>query len=342
MKAIQLVKPGLPLELRQVALPALDPHDVLVQVKAAGICHSDAHYRSGVASVTPLPRTLGHEVAGVVARVGDAVDAVQPGERVCLHYLTTCGECVWCRQGSEQFCRAAQMIGKHRDGGYAEFIALPARSVVRLPDVIPFPHGAVMMCSSATALHALRKARLQPGESVAVFGVGGLGASAIQLAWALGASRVFAVDLNPSKLRLAETLGAVPVNAATDDPVRSLADLTAGAGVDVAVELVGLPATMQQAVRALAIKGRAALVGITDQNISLAPYSEVINREAEIIGVSDHLASELAELLKFAQQGKLNLSPVVTRTVPLEAGAINDTLDRLEKFSDEIRTVIVP
>lgn len=342
MKAVRLVKPRQPLELWHLDPPAPGPHDVLVEVKAAGICHSDAHYRAGIANVTPLPRTLGHEVAGIVARVGGAVNSVRPGDRVCLHYLATCGECAWCRNGREQFCPAAQMIGKHRDGGYAEFIVVPARSVFKLPEAIPLTHGAVMMCSSATSLHAMRKARLQSGESVAVFGVGGLGVSAVQLARALGAGRIFAVDLNPRKLQLAEKLGAVPVNAAAADPVTQLRDLTSGAGVDVAVEPVGLPATMQQAVRALAIQGRAALVGITDQTFALSSYHEVINREAEIIGVSDHLTSELTELLAFAEQGKLDLSPVITRTVPLEAAAINDTLDRLEQFGDEVRTVIVP
>ncbi|MFO1512183.1 MAG: zinc-binding dehydrogenase [Verrucomicrobiota bacterium] len=341
MKAVRLVKTGQPLELHEVPVPTPGAGDVLVRVKAAGICHSDAHYRAGISSVEPLPMTLGHEVAGVVEQVGGEVKDVKAGERVCLHYLATCGECDWCRAGNEQFCRAAQMIGKHRAGGYAEFILMPASSVFKLPDEIPYEQGAIMMCSSATSLHALRKARLQQGESVAVFGVGGLGVSAIQLAKALGAGPVFAVDINPRKLELAASLGAVPVNAAEANPVTAIQELTAGRGVDVSLELIGLPATMQQSVRALAIKGRAALVGITEKSFPVAPYYEVINKEAEIIGVSDHLATELPELLKFARERRLNLSNVVTRTVPLDAAAINDTLDRLERFSDEVRTVIV-
>jgi D-arabinose 1-dehydrogenase-like Zn-dependent alcohol dehydrogenase len=342
MKAVRLTKTGSPLELQEVATPSPGRRDVLVRVKAAGICHSDAHYRAGVSAVEPLPMTLGHEVAGVVEAVGQDVTDVKPGDRVCLHYLATCGECDWCRGGNEQFCRSAEMIGKHRDGGYAEFIRMPARSVFRLPDEIPFTQGAIMMCSSATSLHALRKARLQPGESVAVFGVGGLGVSAIQLAKALGAGEVFAVDINHRKLELAATLGAVPVNAAKANPVATIQRLTAGKGADVSLELIGLPATMQQAVRALAIKGRAALVGITDQSFPLAPYHELINKEAEVIGVSDHLAAELPELLRYACQHQLNLASVVTRTVPLEAEAINDVLNGLEKFSDDVRTVITP
>jgi D-arabinose 1-dehydrogenase-like Zn-dependent alcohol dehydrogenase len=342
MKAVRLVQPGQPLQLHDLPVPVPGPRDVLVRVKAAGICHSDAHYRAGISSVASLPLTLGHEVAGVVERTGGEVKTVRPGDRVCLDYLVTCGACEWCRAGNEQFCRDGQMIGKHRAGGYAEFILMPARSVFALPDEIPFPQGAILMCSSATSLHALRQARLQPGESVAVFGAGGLGSSAIQLAQTLGAVAVFAVDINPRKLEFAASLGATPVNAASNDPVAAIQALTDGRGVDVALELVGLPLTMQQAVRSLAIKGRAALVGITRESFPVAPYHEVINKEAEIIGVSDHLAAELPGLIAFARERKLNLTRAVTACIPLEATAINLALNRLEEFSDEVRTVVQP
>ena len=342
MKAVRLVQPGSPLELRDVPLPQPAPGEVLVRVRAAGICHSDAHYRAGKSQVHPLPLTLGHEVAGVIEALGDGVANFCPGDRVCLHYLATCGHCEWCARDNEQFCATGQMIGKYRDGGYAEFIAIPARSVFRLPNEIPFTHGAIMMCSSATSLHALNKARLKVGESVAVFGVGGLGISAIQLAKALGAGDVFAVDIQPGKLDLARRLGAIPINARETEPVAALREHTHGRGVNVALELIGLPLTMQQAVRSLAIQGRAALAGITEKTFDVSPYHELINREAEIIGVSDHLASEISPLLEFARTGKLNFANVVTRTVPLDAAAINDTLDRLEKFGEDVRVVIEP
>ena len=342
MKAVRLVQPGSPLELRDVPLPQPAPGEVLVRVRAAGICHSDAHYRAGKSQVHPLPLTLGHEVAGVIEALGDGVANFCPGDRVCLHYLATCGHCEWCARDNEQFCATGQMIGKYRDGGYAEFVAIPARSVFRLPNEIPFTHGAIMMCSSATSLHALNKARLKVGESVAVFGVGGLGVSAIQLAKALGAGPVFAVDIQPGKLDLARRLGAIPIHARETEPVAALREHTHGRGVNVALELIGLPLTMQQAVRSLAIQGRAALAGITEKTFDVSPYHELINREAEIIGVSDHLASEISPLLDFARTGKLKFANVVTRTVPLDAAAINDTLDRLEKFGEDVRVVIEP
>ena len=342
MKAIRLVQPGRPLELQEVNVPAVGARDVLVRVKAAGVCHSDALYRAGKSVVRPLPLTLGHEVAGVVERAGAEVSSFKAGDRVCLHYLASCGECVYCQRGNEQFCVSGAMMGKYRDGGYAEFIVMPARSVFRLPAEIPFEQGAIMMCSSATSLHALNKARLRAGETVAVFGVGGLGLSAIQLAKVLGARDVFAVDIRPGKLALAARGGAVPGNAAEREPGAEIGRLTSGRGVDVALELIGLPLTMRQAVQSLAIQGRAALAGITDKTFEVAPYFEVLNKEAEIIGVSDHLAQELPQLIEWARRGALDLSNVITRTLPLDAQAVNDALDGLEKFGEEGRMVITP
>ncbi|HKP93003.1 MAG TPA: zinc-binding dehydrogenase, partial [Chthoniobacterales bacterium] len=332
MKAIRIIKIGSPLEEHRIDVPVIGPDDVLIRIRAAGICHSDAHYRAGVSPVARLPLTLGHEVAGEIEEVGSSVTNFKIGDRVCVHYLATCGACEFCRAGHEQFCPSAEMIGKHRDGGYAEFIAMPARSVFHLPEEIPFEQGAILMCSSATSLHALRKARLQPAETVAVFGVGGLGISAIQLARHLGAAKVFAIDINSDKLGLAARFGAIPIDATAADPVTQLRELTNGRGVDVALELVGLAVTMRQAVQSLGVLGRAALVGLTQERFEVAPYLELLNKEAEIIGVSDHLASELPVLLDFVQSRKLDLSGNLIRSIPLDAAAVNDALDRLENF----------
>jgi len=340
-RAVRLAAPGRPLQDATLETATPDPGEVLVRVKAAGICHSDAHYRSGVGS-TRHPLTLGHEVAGVVEAVGAGVATPRAGDRVCLHYLVTCGECRDCRAGREQFCTTGAMIGKDRDGGYADFIRVPARNAHPLPAGIPFEHGAILMCSSATALHALRKARVATGESVAIFGIGGLGVSAVQLARALGADTVYAVDLNPAKLALAKRLGAIPVDARDGDPAEAIRAATAGRGVDAALELIGSARAMEQAVRALAPQGRAALAGLTQERLSIAPYRDILGREAEIIGVSDHLAGEIGELMGFVARGELDLGLAITKVVPLEAAAINGVLDGLEAFRDDVRCVIRP
>jgi len=340
MKAVRLLQIGKPLQNADVPTPEIGPHDVLIRVAAAGICHSDAHYRAGISKIDTLPITPGHEIAGIVEKVGDAVTNVAPGDRVCIHYLVRCGSCDFCRRGLEQFCQTVRMIGKHRDGGYAEFVKAPARNAFALPDEISFEVGAIMMCSSATSFHALNKARLKSGESVAIFGFGGLGFSALQLARALGCGNVYVVDINPAKLALAKKLGANPIDAKAGDPVAQIEEATGGKGVDVSLELVGSARTMRQAVQCLAPLGRAALVGLTAESMSLSPYTELINKEAEIIGVSDHLASELPTLLEFARSGKLHFPAEALRIVDLDAGPIDAALDALQDSIDHVRTVI--
>ncbi|MGH8100377.1 MAG: alcohol dehydrogenase catalytic domain-containing protein, partial [Chthoniobacterales bacterium] len=229
------------------------------------------HYRAGISKIAHLALTLGHEVAGRIEKVGADVKNVAASDRVCVHYLVHCGQCEFCARGQEQFCRTVQMIGKDRDGGYAEYIKVPARNAFPLPDEISFEVGAIMMCSSATAFHALHKARLAPGESVAIFGFGGLGFSALQLARAFDCEQAYVVEINPAKLASAKQLGAITIDAKTSDPVEQIKDATSGKGVDVALELIGSAITMQQAVRCLSPLGRAALVGLTTDSMSISP-----------------------------------------------------------------------
>jgi propanol-preferring alcohol dehydrogenase len=342
MKAVRLVEVGKPLEEADVPIPKIGSSDVLIRVAAAGICHSDSHYRAGISKIDHLPLTLGHEVAGYVELVGRDVTNVLPRDRVCVHYLVHCGTCEFCVRCLEQFCRSGQMSGKHRDGGYAEFIKVPARNAFTLPDEISFEVGAIMMCSSATALHALKKARLKPGESLAIFGFGGLGFSALQLARVFECGDVYVVDINPAKLKSAARMGAIAIDARAADPVEQVKQVTAGRGVDVALELIGSARTMRQAVLCVGALGRAALVGLTAESMSIFPYMELISKEAEIIGVSDHLAAELPALIEFARDGKLRFPAEALRVVDLDARQINAALDALQDSIDHVRTVIVP
>jgi len=341
MKAVQLIEINKDLEEREIPTPKPEAGEVLIRIKAAGICHSDVHYRNGVSSVGYLPIALGHEVAGVIEEIGDKVTDFKKGDRVCLNYMITCGKCEYCVKGSEQFCVKGKMIGKDVNGGYAEYIAVPTRGVYKLPDAVSFEHASVMMCSSATSLHAIKKTRLQPGETIAIFGLGGLGISALQLAKVFGAKEIYAVDIDPKKLLTAKDMGAIPINAKENDPVEQIMTLTKGIGVDVALELIGLKLTMEQGVKSLARFGRLGLVGITRELLEIDSY-EAICREKEIIGVSDHLLSELPFLLDLAEQGKIDLSKVVTKSVPLEADTINEVHHQLMNFTAEFRTVIKP
>lgn len=357
MRALRLDTIGRPVVSAELPTPQPGPGDVLVRVRAAGICHSDAHYRAGRSASLVAPVTLGHEVAGEIAALGEGVSSHAIGDRVCLHYLVTCGRCAHCVAGREQFCPSGKMIGHHRDGGHAEFILVPARNAVPLPAEIPFEHGAALMCSSATSLHAIRRGRLAPGETVAVIGIGGLGISAVQLAKALGALDVYAVDFDEAKLALAERFGAVAIRAArpgvaasgaaagqTDghDPVARLREMTGGRGVDVVLELVGSPVTMRQAIQMCAVHGRAVIAGLSRTPMELDTYRELLGPETELIGSNDHLLAELPLLLELARRKALDLTDVVVRSVPLEADAVNGVLDALDAYTAPLRTVIVP
>src|SRR3954468_7716029 len=303
MHAVRLTQLRSPLINDQIDEPSAGPGEVVVEIRAAGICHSDAHYRAGGGTVA-LPLTLGHEIAGVIAGTD---------RRVALHYLHD----------------DVRMLGKEVDGGYAERIVVPAANAVRIPDEVPFDAAAVMMCSTATAYHALRLASLRAGESVAIIGFGGLGASAVQLAKAMGAGDVFAVDRVPETTNLARSFGAIP--AAVED----LRD------VDIALDFAGHPPTTLAALRSLRRGGRIMIVAINLRELAIDPYRDVLANERHIIGVSDHTRDELVELLAMAANGQLDISRVITRRVGLDAAAINAVLDDLDGGTAHLRTIIV-
>lgn len=342
MKTVRFIGANRPLEMQEIPVPEIGERDILVKVKAAGICHSDAHYRAGISPVRPIPLTLGHEIAGVVEKIGPLVKNVRIEDRVCLHYNISCGDCYHCSTGNDQFCERVLMLGHYTDGGYAEYIAVPARNAIHLPYEIPFEQGATLMCASATAFHALRKSRVKAGETVAIFGAGGLGQSAVQLARAFGAITVFAVDINDEKLDLAKHYGAIPINGKRSNAVDEIKKLTNNKGVDVAVEMIGLPQTMKQALQCAGAMARVVIVGLSNKPLEIDTYNELLGNEVELIGSNDHHLQELPLLVEMARKKILDTTKVVSRTIPLDAELINTTLDTLESFRGDIRTVIVP
>ena len=282
---------------RSCSRPRPGRGEVLVDIRSAGICHSDAHYRADASRVRCRSRSVTRSPASVPPsgrRRGGG-----PSDRVALHYLLANGD----------------MIGKERDGGYAARIVVPAENAAPVPAEVPFAQAAIMMCSTATALHALRVASFASGESVAILGFGGLGVSALQLLRVLGAGRVVVVEPVAEKRRLAVELGATPVEAG------ALRD------VDVALDFAGHEATTLAALRGLAMGGRLVLVAINLRTLTIDPYADVLARERRILGCADHTRGELVELMELARRGALDLSRAVSRVVPLQAGAIDTVLD---------------
>lgn len=342
MKAARLHKIGEELSIDLVQVPTVKAYDVLVDIKASGICHSDINYRDGVGSVGKLPIILGHEIAGVITKIGDQVEGIKEGNRVLIHYIISCGNCIFCRTNKENFCEKYQMIGKDRDGGFAEYINVPANNVLKLPENIPFDQGAIIGCAVSTAFHSLRRGRVNPGDTVVIYGVGGLGIQAVQLAANIfGAGKVIAIDLFNEKLNLAKKLGADEVvNAAREDPVKSIEGITNGRLANVVLDFVGRKKTIEKAIESVGKSGRMVMVGIGPEDIQVSPYKAIIGKEMEIIGVNDHLKSELFQLITLTSAGKLDFSTSITHRISLDD--LNRGIEILEKnIGNPIRVVAV-
>ncbi len=341
MKAARLHRIGEELQVDHVEVPLVGDNEVLVKARASGICHSDLSYRDGVSRVGRLPITLGHEIAGVVAEKGDEVKIVAKGDRVCVHYVMSCGRCRYCLTGRETYCANYRMIGKDVDGGFAEFVRVPASNLLPLPELIPFVQGAILGCAVSTAYHALRRGRVSPGDNVVIYGVGGLGVHAVQLAGAIfGAGKIIAVDVIDQKLSLAKKLGAkVIVNASRDDIPETISNETDGQGAEVVVDFVGRRETIEKSIACAGKGGRIVLVGISSEDLQISPYSTVIGKEMELVGVNDHLKSELADLIELVNSGRVDLSGSVTHKVKLEEA--NKGLQMLhDNIGQPVRVVI--
>jgi propanol-preferring alcohol dehydrogenase len=341
MMAARLHRVKEKLHIESVPVPVLGEEDVLIEVKASGICHSDINYREGISVVGRLPIILGHEIAGIIADVGGRVHGIEKGDRVCVHYVLSCGECVFCATGRENFCEHYKMVGKDVDGGFAEYVKVPFKNALKLPSSIPFEQGAIIGCAVSTAFHALKRGRVNAGETVVIYGVGGVGIHAVQLAARIfGAGKVIAVDISEQKLKIAKKAGADEViNAAKEKPVQRIKEITYGKLSDVSLDFVGLKTTLEQAINCVGKGGRVVVVGISSENITVHPYKTIIGKEIEIIGVNDHLKSEMIQLINLVDSGKIDFSTSITHKIRLED--VNYGMEMLEKGTENpVRIVI--
>lgn len=344
MQAARLHKIGQPLLIEEIPKPNSGPGEVLVRVMACGICGSDLHI--AVEGVTPTaftPITLGHEPAGVVAAVGPDVKSVAIGDRVAVCPLLVCNECINCKRGNQQICLKRGCIGVHADGALAEYLVVPAENLLVLPPSISFEQGAIITDAVATPYHAIfATGRLVAGETVAVFGCGGLGIHGVRLARMGGASLVIAVDVRPSALRRALQAGAdLAVNARDTNPVSEIREATGGIGVDLAVELVGEAQSISRAVEALRPGGRASVAGLGPDPITTLPPTEFVRSEVALLGSYGFTVREIGELVRLVDRGRLDLSDSVSLTLPLEK--VNEGLRLLQdREADLVRIVLQP
>ncbi len=289
--------------------------EVLVSLKANGLCRSDIHVLRGV--LKPEPSTMGHEGAGVVESVGPGVTSPQIGDRVVVNYVNPCGTCAMCRTGHEEICERAP-LGFGTDGVFADAVAVPAANVAILPENVPFDEGAVLGCAGATAWAAASRSGLRPGRSCLIIGLGGVGMQGVQTAKLFGASPLIAVDVSDAKLAIAGRLGAdLLVNAMKEDPVRVARSVGDGRGVDVAFEYIGLPSTLKQAIRATRGGGTTVMVGIPAGDVTFNGLT--FNLDAKTLtAIQGHTNRDLREVLAARARGALRTGETITHRLPFK------------------------
>jgi propanol-preferring alcohol dehydrogenase len=315
MRAVRYHGPKLPLRLEVVPQPDPGPGEILVKVTAAGICHTELHFLSGLLNLGINPVTLGHEVVGKVEKVGEGVLHPRVGERVIVYYYVGCGRCGHCLVGDENLCDALQAeYGFVTDGGFAEFVKVPARNAIALPDGLSDEAAAPIGCGVTTAVHASALARLGMGDVVLVYGVGAVSYGLIQLA-ALAGAEVIAVSRTTAKLVKAKQLGAAHTIGATEGKVAErVREVTHGHGADVIFELVATKESMAACTQAIAKRGRLVFIGYSEDSYTVHPIQLVIT-EASVMGSVGNTLAELVRAVDLVASGKVQT--VVDRVLPL-------------------------
>lgn len=348
MKAAVLHEFGADLVIEDVQVADPAPDEVLVRSVASGVCHTDRTMQQG-ANALPLPLVLGHEVSGVVEKVGSAVTYVKPGDHVATTASSFCGYCRWCLRGELHHCEnkgrsrgPGQAPRLHQGdravepfvglGGFAEHLLVYERTLVKIPHEMPLEMAALLGCAGITGLGAIRHtAGVRAGQTVAVIGCGGVGLNAVQGARLVGASRIIAIDRIPAKLDMALVMGATDViNAAEVDPVQAVLDLI-GAGVDHAIEVVGIESTIEQAFAMLDTMGTATVVGVARPEMRVSIPAVQLLLEKKLQGTKMGSSRPRIDIPLYCQlylDGRLDLDPLLSETMPLDR--VNEAMAKLD------------
>jgi 6-hydroxycyclohex-1-ene-1-carbonyl-CoA dehydrogenase len=338
MKAALFLGPNQPLRIDDVRIPAPSPDEVLVKVCACGVCHTDLHYIDhGVPTFKQPPVILGHEVSGTIEEIGERAGNYKKGDRVLVPPVFTCGKCEMCRTGRENICDNMIMLGNSVDGAYAEYAVAPAKDVIPLPEDIALEEGCIISDAVSTPFHALlNRGQIKPGDKIVVFGCGGLGLNAIQVAKALGAFAI-GVDMKAKKLDYAKKFGADEVMMPSEDIAKKIRKITGG-GAHIAIDAVGNPEVMETAFSALKAGGKLLIMGYSDKKVTFNA-GRIMFREMEIrgtLGCPPYLYPRLLDLVKM---GKIKVKELVTHKFPLDK--INDAFSLLRKGEESLIRAIV-
>jgi S-(hydroxymethyl)glutathione dehydrogenase/alcohol dehydrogenase len=350
------------LNIEELKEPEPKADEVLIKVNSVGVCHTDLHVLKGHIPF-PLPAVLGHEVAGTVVKIGNGVDNVQVGDKVVGPFILPCGKCSYCMQGQEDICEKFynynRLQGLYYDGktrlstpsgesvrmlsmaAHAEYSVIPSTSVFKIPETLDHDKSAILGCAIMTAYGACKNASLKPAETVAVFGIGGVGINVVQIAIRVFRTNVIAIDLGDEKLEHAKSIGAIStINPKREDPVKSILDITNGKGVDAAIEVIGIKDTINAAVKSVRSGGRAVLVGLSSKGSEASfEINTVVRKGVKIIGsYGGKPRIDMPEIISLASKGIINIEESVSTKYRLEE--INSAFDTLEKGGIMGRAII--
>ena len=310
------------LEITDLPVPVPGPHELLVKVAACGICGSDVHGYAGSSGRRIPPIVMGHEAAGVVARVGEGVKNIKEGDRVTFDSTIYCGECAFCNRDEMNLCDNRQVLGVscgdyRRAGAFAEFVVLPARIAYPLPDNLSFPEAALLE-AVAVALHAVSLVPVAQDDTALVVGAGTIGLLVQQALKAAGCSRVFVTDLDETRLALSQKLGATAVLPSGPELVQKVLQLTGGTGVDVVIEAVGNTPAIRTSIDSVRKGGSIVLVGNITPEVTIH-LQKVVSRQIRLQG-SCASAGEYPRAIELMSQGSINVKPLITAIAPLGDG----------------------
>lgn len=334
MKAAVVNEFNQKLEIKDVPVPTLGYGEILVKIKACGVCHTDLHAAHGDWPVKPkLPLIPGHEGVGIIEEIAEGVTSLKVGDRVGIPWLySACGECEYCLTGRETLCPDQLNSGYSIDGAYADYCKAPAQYVVKIPDHLDFAEVSPIFCAGVTTYKALKISDAKPGDWVAIYGIGGLGHVALQYAKAMGFN-VIAVDIQDDKLQLASELGAdLTINGFNVDPVQEIKDKVGG--VQAAVSVAVTKKAFEQAYGSVKRGGTLVVVGLPNDELPIPIFDTVLNGvtvKGSIVGTR----KDLQEAIDFAARGLVRTN---IETQPLDS--INDVFNRMEKGQINGRVVL--
>ena len=337
-----LLKNYMELELTDMPRPGIGSEDLLIKVRACGICGSDVHGFDGSTGRRIPPIVMGHEAAGVVEEVGAAVRDFRPGDRVTFDSTIYCGECFFCTRGEVNLCDNRQVLGVspgeyRRHGAFAEYVAVPRRICYKLPDSVPFEHAALIEAMSV-AVHGVNLTPVSLGDTGVVVGSGMVGLLVIQALRLAGCGRIIAVDVDDAKLALAKQLGADEgVNAKKADVPAFVRERTGGRGAAVALEVVGATEPVQTAIASVRKGGAVTLVGNLSPTIEL-PLQSVVTRQIRVMG-SCASAGEYPACIELLSRGAVRVAPLISAVAPLAEGP--EWFQRLYRHEPNLMKVIL-